>query len=783
MVGLLAAATLASAQTQTVRGRILDADSESPLPGATVIIPGSDPLLGTTSDPDGYFRLDEVPVGRISIEVSFIGYEPWRTDQALVKSGKELVLSIALTESMAQLDAVVIKAEDGSNDALNEMATVSARSFSVDETQRYAGSASDPARMAMNFAGVASAGDDVMNEIVIRGNSPRTIMWRLEGIEIPNPNHFGAMGSSGGGISMLSSSTLGRSDFYTGAFPAEFGNATSGVFDLSLRTGNDEKREHAFQIGLLGVEASTEGYFKKGNRASYLVNYRYSTFGLLSTFYSPLGDVLPKYSDLSFKVNVPTEKAGTFSLFGLGGYNSNILDPPADSTEWEDEYGNEGFIEQQRVGIVGLSHRYPISNNTWLRTVVMGSWDEYHDEYYVLQPENNYEAYYDDSTNFRNTAIRASMMLTHKFDARHTLRFGGIFSNMGYRYDYQNRWSDTTGLWRSYLNGQGNANMVQGFAQWKYRFHEDWTLNAGAHGTLLTLNNTWALEPRAAVEWRPSPVQSISLAVGLHSKPEHPSTYFLQNASLDGEVAAVVNDDLEIPKAAHAVLGYKRQLGENLSVSIEGYYQHLYDLPVSSDTSSTESIVNAINIWDIVGEDSVSTSGQGFNAGVDITMERRFSNRYYIMGTGSVFKSRYRAANGQWYNTRFDRTYTFNMVGGKEFPVGKNGQNTIGLNGKVNVQGGARRDEIDLQASRDAGSTVLVPGGEWQARLPLYYRFDVGFVYRRNRPKTTHSIRMDLQNVTNRYNAFSQYFSSETGNIEQSDQLGLFPFFDYRIEF
>ena len=260
-LGFLLAALCPQAQelTQTIRGNVLDKENQKSLIGAEVVVLTTEPIMGNTTDLDGYFRIEKMPVGRHILQVNYLGYEPITIPNLLVTSGKEIVLNLELLESAVQLEVAVVVAKHDKTGTLNEMATVSARSFSVEETARYAGSFYDPARMATNYAGVAvGASDDLTNEIVVRGNSPRGVMWRLEGVEIPNPNHFSAMGNSGGGISMLSSSTLANSDFYTGAFPVEFGNALSGVFDLNLRKGNNEKREYAF---MLGVEVAEEGPF------------------------------------------------------------------------------------------------------------------------------------------------------------------------------------------------------------------------------------------------------------------------------------------------------------------------------------------------------------------------------------------------------------------------------------------------------------------------------------------------------------------------------------------
>ncbi|MEM6377101.1 MAG: carboxypeptidase-like regulatory domain-containing protein, partial [Bacteroidota bacterium] len=385
---------------QNIRGILRDQDSQMPLTGATIAVLSMDPVVGAVTDLDGQFQIPKVPVGRHQISVSYMGYEPLLLSGIILSAGKELVLELEMVESTTELAEITVSAHgNGSSDALNEFASISARSFSVEETSRYASSLFDPARMAQNFAGVSvGSGDDLFNEIVVRGNSPRGVLWRMEGIEIPNPNHFSGAGSSGGAISMLSSTTLSNSDFYTGAFPAEFGNALSGVFDLKLRNGNNQRQEYSAMIGLLGIEVGAEGPFSANSNSSYLINYRYSTLKALETLgISPVEDVLPKYQDLSFKFNFPTAKLGTFALFGLGGNNASSFAPDSNPDNWEDDDDKWGFLEEQQLGIVGLSHQILTSDRSYLRTVLSASISESNSHYYYLDSLRNYQIH-DDAT-------------------------------------------------------------------------------------------------------------------------------------------------------------------------------------------------------------------------------------------------------------------------------------------------------------------------------------------------------------------------------------------------
>lgn len=771
--------------TQTIKGTVIDKDSEMPLIGANIIITSTAEMMGTSTDIDGNFRIENVPIGRHSIQVSYLGYEESNLQSVLLTSGKELSINVELQEALNQMNEVVVIAKHDKTKPINELATVSARSFSVEETARYASSLFDPARMAQNYAGVTVGGgsSDLFNEIIVRGNSPKGVMWRLEGIEIPNPNHFGGMGNSGGGISMLSSTTLSNSDFYTGAFPSEFGNATSGVFDLNMRKGNNEKREYSFMIGALGVEAGLEGPFGKNYKGSYLLNYRYSTLGLLNAIgLNPAGDVLPEYQDLSFKINLPTKGYGTFAIFGLAGKNTASQTAEPDSTKWEDEDGKWSFEEHQKVGTIGVSHKLILTPTSYLRTVVAASSDSYEAEESYFDVDKNYEEILDEVAIFDNKILRATTTYTNKINSKNTFQVGGIFTNQKFSFKSE-EYIDAEDVWESYLNNEGQTQLYQAYAHWKHRFDEKWTLNSGVHYTYFGLNGSQSLEPRAGIKFQASPKQSWSAAVGLHSKPEHVAFYFAE-VTEEGQPKTAPNKDLDMTKSLQAVIGYDQRLGKNLRLKIETYYQHLYDVPIVNEPGSTSSVINTQDIWDILGETfEASNDGTARNYGVDITIEKFFSKNYYFLISGSVFDSKYTPKDGNEYHTRYASNYQSNVLFGKEWKVGKSKKNIFGINGKSIFAGGNRITPIDLPASRAAGETVRDNTQRFGAHAPAYWRFDVGISYKINKKRMTHSILLDIQNVTNHENVDYQYYSSNSDRIINVTQTGLFPTFNYRIEF
>ncbi|MEM7509478.1 MAG: TonB-dependent receptor, partial [Bacteroidota bacterium] len=364
----------AQGTTQTLRGTIIDKQSETPLVGATVIVVSQNPPLGGTTQADGTFAIRNVPIGRQIVQVKYLGYETVTIPNVLVNAGKEVILDVGLEESIIQAEEVVISGKVSKDRAQNDLATVSSRTFSLEEVRRYAGGSNDVARLAGNFAGVSTANDS-RNDIVIRGNSPTGVLWRLEGVPIPNPNHFSTLGTTGGPVSGINPNILKNSDFLTSAFPAEYGNATGGVFDLGFRNGNKETHEFTAQLNAFsGLELMAEGPIKKENNSNFVAAYRYSFVEIGDALGIPIGtNAVPNYQDLSFNVDLGNSKAGRFSIFGIGGLSDIAF--LADEIDEDDLFANpnEDAFAESRFGVIGVRHNILLNQNAYLRTVVSAS--------------------------------------------------------------------------------------------------------------------------------------------------------------------------------------------------------------------------------------------------------------------------------------------------------------------------------------------------------------------------------------------------------------------------
>ena len=634
---------------QTLRGVVNDRASGHPIPYATIQLTDI-PGLGMMCDSLGRFALPKVPVGRHSVQASFMGYESATVREILVTSAKEVYLEIALQESVNELSEVVVRAHNR-NEAMNKMAVAGARMLSVEEASRYAGGFDDPARLVASFAGVTPSVSN--NGISIHGNAPHLLQWRLEDVEIPNPNHFADIATLGGGIlSSLSAQVLGNSDFFTGAFPAEYGNAVSGVFDMKLRNGNNQRNENTFQVGIMGIDFASEGPLSKKHKASYIFNYRYSTTGLLNV---DLGGKMD-YQDLNFKLNFPTRHAGTFAIWGtalLDKYKSSLEKNP-DKWDYLEDAGQGRSTQYMAAG--GVTHRHFFNENTLLKTTLAGT---YSDQEAI---QTTYDREFNPSPNIdqnsRSTNLILTSSLNRKVNNRFTNKTGLTFTQMFYNMNLELAPFIDQPL-ETISKGDGNTSLISAYNSSAWGINDKLSLNFGLHGQLLTLNNRWTLEPRASLKWQTNTRTSFALAYGMYSRMEKMDVYFVKTQSTGDRS---VNKNLDFTKAHHLMLSFAYKVSENTSLKVEPYIQFLYDVPVMRDSS-----FSVLNRDEFFVENALVNKGRGRNFGVDFTWERALNKGLYYMITASLFDSRYCGGDGVWHNTRFNRKYVLNGLIGKEW--------------------------------------------------------------------------------------------------------------------
>jgi hypothetical protein len=766
--------------TQTVRGTIIDADSKQTLEGVAISLI-ENPLTSTTSDAKGNFKLLNIPVGRQGFQFTFLGYNARTVNNIEVTSGKEIVLNIELTEKVYETKAVEITATKQSNRPNNEMATLSVRNFNSEETNRYAGSRGDPSRLAATTAGVSS-GNDARNDIIVRGNSPIGVLWRLENIDIPNPNHFSAQGATGGPISILNNNLLANSDFYTGAWPADYGNKTAAVFDLKLRNGNNEKKEFTGQVGINGIELGAEGPFKKDYNGSYLVNYRYSTldaFTALGINFGVSGQ--PRYQDISFKVNLPTAKIGTFNFWGIGGISSiALLDSDKKTGDWAFTNAGTDLVYGSKMGATGVSNTHYFNAKTFGKISLSATTASFTATVDTISP--NKDKFRTFSSNSTDNQFHIQYLLNSKINSRNLIRFTSTLTSLNLKYKI-GQYNRKYAVFFDLLNEDSNTSLLQSSFSWQFKINDQLIFNSGIHYQQLFLNNTYAIEPRAGFKWLLGKGQSLNAAYGLHNQMQPLINYFYKTYNFNDNTYSQTNRNMNFTQSNHYVLGYENMFKEHYRFKAEAYYQTQSKVPVNGAQADYFSMLNqGSDIGGLELVDSLVNQGLGKNYGIEITIEKVFHKNYYVLFTTSIFESFFRGSNNVWHHTAFSGGFIGNLLAGYEHPF-KNGKYKIALDIKSTMAGGNRYVPIDEAASQLKGEAVYIAEKAFDERFKNFKKTDVKLAFKINQKRIAQSIFVSLENVFNTKNVLRQYYDPRLGRLKIEYQFGLFPIGGYRIEF
>ncbi len=791
----------AQSPTQNVRGKVVDSETNFPLVGVRIELKtGAENTPKTFSNPEGEFELKKVPVGKYQLVASMSLYES-RTITVEVNSGRETIVTIPLSEMISTQEEVTVTARK-KGEVMNEMAIISAQQFSVEETNRYPGSRMDPARMASNFAGVNGA-DDSRNDIVVRGNSPLGVIYRVEGIDIPNPNHFAIAGSSGGPVSVLNNKILGNSDFFMSAFPAEYGNSSSGVFDLKLRNGNNRQFEFTGQFGFLGTEFLAEGPMSKNGKSSFLVMGRYSTLSLFQTLGIQIGtDAVPIYGDGAFKFNWQLKKGGNLSFFGLGG-KSNISIMISEQKEFSEEFYGEGDRDQYfgtSMYTTGWNYKKTLSEKTFLSSTLALSLENQRTRHeYIsgrrVDTTNNtilFDSIYPMmSYRFNIGKISGYTAINHKINKKHLIKAGVSFDIFRMNFldsvlldldvpdEYLLRWDYNQ-----------TALLVQPFVQWKWRINDYMDFTAGLHAQYFSLSNSVSpAEPRLGWKYRLKGNQSVFAGAGLHSQTQPMYTY-AYNVLPNQAVSPKSNLNLDFIRSAHSGVGYEKFFAKGFSVRTEAYYQYLYNVPVTIAPSAF-SMINVGSGFSRLFQDSLQNTGTGFNYGLELTVQKYFDKSFFFLFSATVYDSKYRGSDNVLRNTSYNSRYIANLLAGKEFKLGE--KNIIGLGLKVTRAGGRRYGLVDIAATDASKEIIFLDSAFNDLIFRDYFRLDFKISWRLNTNKVTHEIGLDLVNILNTRNLLSLAYNPAirpqdmmNPNYQpwaEKTQLGFLPIFYYKIDF
>lgn len=786
---------------QNVRGKIVDNETFVPLIGAKVQIFTADTTLifRTLTNENGSFELKNIPIGKHDLVARYAGYDV-KVVSITVNSGKETIVNLQLSEAFIEQSEMQVTAIR-KGETINELATISAQQFSVEETDRYPGSRSDPARMASNFAGVQGA-DDSRNDIVVRGNSPLGVVWKVEGVDIPNPSHFAVSGSSGGPVSILNNKILGNSDFFMSAFPAEYGNSTSGIFDLKLRNGNNKMHELTGQFGFLGTELMAEGPMGKSGKASYLAMGRYSTLSLFKTLGIQIGtDAVPSYADGAFKLNWQLKKGGNLSWFAIGG-TSNIAIKISDQKEYSTEVYGEGDRDQYfgtQMGVSGLVYKKSLSEKTFLAVTLSTSVEiqKSHHDYLIRDLDTTYangnpvysiridSIYPLMGYAFKTTRLSGFLAITHRFNRRHLIKAGFNVENQFMNMLDSALISVNSPIFENRWDYKGTAVLVQPFVQWKFRITENMDFTAGIHSQYYSFSNSVSpVEPRLGWKYRMKKGQAFSAGVGLHSQTQPLYTYTYHKIDANGN-PYLHNKNMDFTKSIHTAIGYEKNFTKSLQIKTEAYYQRLYNVPVTVVPSSF-SLINMGSGFQRFFPDSLQNTGTGTNYGIELTIQKFFDKSFFFLFSSSLYNSTYKGSDGIVRNTSYNGQYASNLLAGKEFQLSQRQSISAGI--KATWAGGKRYGFVDRTASEAKKEIIFKDSLFNDLQFRDYFRLDLKVNWKLNSKKMTHEIGLDLVNVLNTKNLLGLAYAPNLADptkepTAEKQQLGFLPIFYYKIDF
>ncbi len=785
---------------QTVKGKVVDGELKYPMISAKVILTSEDSskVFRTLTDMDGLYEFKNVPIGKYFLSASYSSYLD-NTRTVVVNSGKQSVVNIELEEEVTTKEEVNIVGRKA-GELNNNMAMISARQFSVSETDRYAGSRGDPARMVSNFAGVQGA-DDSRNDIVVRGNSPTGVVWRVEGVDIPNPNHFATTGSTGGPVAILNNKILANSDFFMSAFPAEYGNSVSAVFDVRLRNGNADKHELTGQFGVLGTQLMAEGPLNREKRSSYLAVGRYSTLSIFQAMNIKIGtDAVPVYGDGAFKFSFPLKNGGHIGVFGIGGV-SKISIMISEQKEATEEAFGEGDRDQYfgtSMGVLGITYKKSFSRKTYFKATLAGTYDQQHSHHdFLIRSVDTISSGPDPKYEFRTDSIYPLMgyvfqnfktatfaSINHKINKHHIIKAG--FSFDGYSISQMDSALDVThSYFVTRFDYKGFAALVQPFFSYKWKVSNKMDFTAGVHAQYFSLSDSWSYaEPRLGWRWKLRGGNTIDAGAGLHSQMQPLYQYTYRQPDATGKVGRL-NQKMDFTRSFHGVVGYQKGFGGALSIKTELYYQYLFDIPVEVKPSSF-SMINQGSGFQRFYPGQLTNEGTGKNYGVELTIRKHFNRSYYFLITGSLFESKYKGSDGVERNTDFNGNYAVNLLGGKEFRI--NAKNKISVGLKVTTAGGRRYGYANIAESEKFHELIYKDSLFNTRQFKPYFRLDLKINYVLNTKKLTHEIGIDLVNILNTKNILAlsyapNLFDPSKEPIAKRYQLGFLPIVYYKIEF
>jgi hypothetical protein len=732
LLGLL---TAAGAQpTHKIKGTVIDKASRQPLKFINVLILGLG--RGAVTDAEGHFNIQEVPPGIYRLQASAVGYKTVLTPEYIV-STKDLTIQIETEENLTELEGVTVTASPFRHDLESP---VGLRIIGLQEIEKSPGANRDISRIVQSYPGVAFSPAGYRNDLIVRGGSPSENRFYLDGVEIPNINHFSTQGASGGPVGIINADLIREVNFYTGAFPADKGNSLSSVLDFKLRDGDMERNSLKATLGASEVSLASNGHL--GKKTSYLVSVRQS---YLQFLFDMLGlPFLPTFTDAQFKLKTRFNTTNELTVLGLGGIDNMKLNTKLDGEKAEYILSYLPKIQQETFTLGAVYRHYAGAH---VQSVVIS---------HSYLNNRNTKYLNNDESSAENLSLKLrSVEQETKFRIENASTFGNWKVNLGANLDYS-QYTNTT-FQRVYIDGGKTFDYHTYLGFWRWGLFgtisyatpdERFTTSLGVRTDANNFSSGMKgmsdqLSPRLSLSYRLTDGVYLSGNAGLYYQlPPYTGLGFKDN---NGKL---VNKYLRYMRVSQESIGLSWRPRNTFELSIEGFYKKYDKIPFS--------IVDGIplackgNDYGVIGNEALSSTSQGRAYGAEILMKWLIAKKLNLSTSFTLFKSEYRNnKESEYIASAWDNRYIFNMSGTYNFP------HNWSLGMKVSCIGGAPYTPYDIDKSSlvtawNAQGRPYYDYGQYNTgRLPAFGQLDVRVDKTFYLKRCMLGFYIDLQNVTN----------------------------------
>lgn len=732
LLGLL---TAAGAQpTHKIKGTVIDKASRQPLEFINVLILGLG--RGAVTDAEGHFNIQEVPPGIYRLQASAVGYKTVLTPEYIV-STKDLTIQIETEENLTELEGVTVTASPFRRDLESP---VGLRIIGLQEIEKSPGANRDISRIVQSYPGVAFSPAGYRNDLIVRGGSPSENRFYLDGVEIPNINHFSTQGASGGPVGIINADLIREVNFYTGAFPADKGNSLSSVLDFKLRDGDMERNSLKATLGASEVSLASNGHL--GKKTSYLVSVRQS---YLQFLFDMLGlPFLPTFTDAQFKLKTRFNTTNELTVLGLGGIDNMKLNTKLDGEKAEYILSYLPKIQQETFTLGAVYRHYAGAH---VQSVVIS---------HSYLNNRNTKHLNNDESSAENLSLKLrSVEQETKFRIENASTFGNWKVNLGANLDYS-QYTNTT-FQRVYIDGGKTFDYHTYLGFWRWGLFgtisyatpdERFTTSLGVRTDANNFSSGMKgmsdqLSPRLSLSYRLTDGVYLSGNAGLYYQlPPYTGLGFKDN---NGKL---VNKYLRYMRVSQESIGLSWRPRNTFELSIEGFYKKYDKIPFS--------IVDGIplpckgNDYGVIGNEALSSTSQGRAYGAEILMKWLIAKKLNLSSSFTLFKSEYRNnKESEYIASAWDNRYIFNMSGTYNFP------HNWSLGMKVSCIGGAPYTPYDIDKSSlvtawNAQGRPYYDYGQYNTgRLPAFGQLDVRVDKTFYLKRCMLGFYIDLQNVTN----------------------------------